>query len=649
MILAHLFRLIARISLIAALGAILTAPCRGLADEDGSKITDSFYWVNGRSLIQHYQAMQSSPAEWKVELQPALRLALPKNIEECVASQMFTAEVFDECTRTALTEITADVRNRNTTDAVLLEKLKVFSSVWARFSRISKWESWVRLAAAGVLSGDYRFAAKMIRTARNVLPEDGSAENWKTERLDMFAAALASLDEGLKEGDDKPLKKNVSKEHDPSTQALAREIRRLVSESDAVGGDASEKDTAAKKISDLVRQRWILAQDRDEINALKSMILNNDFSLEAVRRIDNLVRQNQFYSREWQAILKIVSEISGKVELFERSRGLLLPLEWWLGKTGQDNASLSFDDDRLLIRILHIQDEFAKAIGSIAEEYARSIVEPAEVTQATLLQKRMENIISPVSRALRSLPSSEVGQYTQVIRRKALEQDASVRRLQAKLAAVDLTATPDGDLITTLTGFHSELKSLRVQRVNILADYASMSVNLMPATLAGYALLSERTDILRRTLGDLRKLVSGLNRHSLEGTQAGYFFADAEQLLIRISAEAGNHLAAKKAEARQVAGSFRKLAAGISGIREDFNKVMLQTGPQVRVPVSKLLAAIEADIFRQERAVELQEQIHRSEIKSKIAKDRKALDWQRERIEDIRRIKSENLEWRTGR
>lgn len=649
MTLAFQFRLIARLSLIAALGAILIAPCRGLADEDGSKITDSFYWVNGRSLIQHYQAMQSSPAEWRVELQPSLRLALPKNIEECVASQMFTAEVFDECTRTALNEITADVRDRKTTDAVLPEKLKVFASVWTRFSQISKWESWVRLAAAGTLSGDYKFAAKMIRTAKNVLPGDGSAESWKTERLEMFASALASLDESLKDADDRPLKKNDSKEQDPSTQALAREIRRLVSESDAGGADASEKDTAEQKISDLVRQRWILAQDRDEINALKSMILNNDFSLEAVRRIDNLVRQNQFYSREWQAIIKIVSEISGKVELFERSRGLLLPLEWWLGKNGQDNASLSFDDDRLFIRILHIQDEFAKAIGSIAEEYVRSIVEPAEVTQATLLQKRMENMISPVSRALRSLPSSEVGQYTQVIRRKAQEQDASVRRLQAKLAAVDLTATPDGDLITTLTGFHSELKSLRVQRANILADYASMSVNLMPATLAGYALLSERNDILRRTLGDLRNLVSGPNPHSLGGTQAGYFFADAEQLLIRIAAEAGNHLAGKKAEARQVSGAFRQLAAGISGIREDFNKVMLQTGPQVRVPVSKLLAAIEADIFRQERAAELQEQIHRSEIKSKIAKDKNSLDRQRRRIEDIRRIKSENLEWRTGR
>ncbi len=638
-------------SFVASAALIMAAvvPCNSKGADAGHKNQDRIYWTNGRALIQHYQSLQSVPTEWKAELQQKLHLAAPESIEDCVATQNYTGEVFDECTKIGLNEIRNQILSRRSINSPLFEKLKIFSSIWERFSRISNWESWVRLAAAGTLSGDYEYASRMIRVARDVLPAEDSDANWKRERIDIFEAALGSLIESPDAKTTSLARTGKPLSNDPASRALTAEVHRLTVGSKDITNVAGGKGTNEQNLSNLVRKKWILAQDREEINTLKSMILNNEFSLEAIRRIDSLVRQNHFYNREWQAILKIISAVSAKVELFERNRGLMLPLEWWMSRKEKNSALLSFDDDRMLVRQIHLQDEFAKSIANIADKFAQGLEDPQDRQQVLLLRDRMTNIVSSVSRALNGLPTSEITQYAEVIRRRSTDQETAIRKVQAKIASLEMTGTPDADLMSLLTGFRSELQSLRVERSDILAEYASTSVNLMPSTLARHAVLNSRNDQIRRTLIDLKKIVSGVGGVVLDGTQAGYFFAEADQLLKRISSESSNHLEQKKKEAREIASSFKYLARGVSDLRDDFARVMAQTGPQIRVPVTKVLMAMEADIFRQERAIELQEQLLQTDNKDILEKQQRALEWQRERIEDLRRIKSENLEWRLGR
>jgi hypothetical protein len=581
------------------------------ADASQSKNSNGIYWINGRGLIQHYQSLQAASAEWKAGADLKGTNPLPENMDACVSVQKHTVDVFDECSKIGLNEVRRTVSNRQSVDPDFLQKLKIFSSVWERPERSAKWETWVRLASAAVLAGDFKYSASMIKKARESLQSGDSSASWKIERTEAFEKALSSLTETT---------------------------------------SGSENPIRSQNLSDIARQRWILAQDRDEITALKSMILNSEFSLEVVRRIDSLVRQHQFYSREWQAIINVISAIAGKVELFERNKGLMLPLEWWIGRQATDNRlSLNFDDDSLLVRQHHIQDELTRTLAGMTSDLIEKIADPLDKKQALLLNERLNSMNSPVSRALNNLPTSEAEQFTGAIRRKIRGQDDALRRLQARLAAQDLTGMPNAEFISALTGFNSEVKSLRLERANLLADYMSMSVNLMPVTSSGFVLLMTRNDQLRKTLQDLRKLISGIQRESLEGTQAGYFFVEADQLLDRIVFESKLHMAQKTNQARRFSAAFRSLSSGVSGLRDDFMKAMIQSGRQIRVPLTKILLAIESDLYRRERALELKEQLLQAENKANIEAERRALDWQRERIEDIRRIRSENLEWRTGR
>lgn len=618
------------------------------ADESRQLELNRFYWSNGRGLLQHYHSIKSGPWMWTANLSEA-RVEVPQAFENCYGVAKATNEVFDQCAILAVGEMARLVANQQKVLPEAIERMNIFSAVFENQNQTYKWQSWLRLSSASILAGEYKFADQLLKNAKKSADLEKSQGTWVSHRLAIFEQGLKFLlNEKRLEKESEKIRELTSNA-DSGSLFLAKEVGRLSQGKTNPNLHSKSDRNPDTWLNELARQRWILRQDRDELVTLRSLLSESGLGIEFLRRMNSLLSQHQFQSREWQAIVSVLAGIASKVEYLERNQGLSLALEEWLGNSEPQQSFLSYDDDSFLVRQHHIQKELTRIIAGVVEQMSAELSLSVEKKQADLILERLRGMSSTAGEALSRLPVSEVQQQTDLLKSKIRQLDESLRRLHAMVAAIDFVRLPEQDSLSAIGGYLSEIGTLRADRLKLFSEYVSQTVSLIPHTMTSIALLNQKTDYLRRTLNDVRTLVAGQERRSLEGTQAGFFFLEANQLLDRISIESRQHVALKASEAGRIASGFKTVDAGVAALRGDLGKMMAESSSQLRLPLTKILSALELELHKRERSLELEEQLAHAENKRRISADKAKLEWQRDRIGDSRRIRSENLEWRSGR
>ncbi|MEY3902577.1 MAG: hypothetical protein RL189_1883 [Pseudomonadota bacterium] len=614
-----------------------------------SERLDSVNWTDARGWVQHLNALRQSPNDWQSALNGSDDASMPNSFSHCLSKASEDEKITARCTVLAL-EAAQNYSQKNApADEQLIHKVDIFSALLKKSQNSASWPAWLRLASVQALAGNLIAAKDAIGHARMAAERSGTTEKWVSERLDVFEHILVEL-MNSKAGLHSHLTDSARvKPEDTQAKFILARARKVVQAGKAISSkEKADRTSLDELLSELTRSRWVLSHDRSEIASLREQVLKSQLNLQSFGRIDSIVNQHNFKTPEWQAIVALLSGVSAKVEFVARNDGLFLPFELWLTAQANPQQGLFLDEDRFLSSKNHILDEYIRRLGRLISELPSKTSIAEEQEQYRALAVRTEGMNSSVGVVLNGVPASEKQQRVLLIKEELRTSDARLRELHSRLAAIDFLTTTDANNSVLVRDFARELDVLKSERRALVADYLSTSGNLMPITVAQFESFRERLNQVRKTLADFKELLRGADKLNIEGSQSGIFFAESEKFLSLLLADSERHLAQKSSSVRKVSAGFRQIVADIAQLRTELNKFVSSGAESLRPKLLKILGEVDLELFKRQREHELQEEVVRSKIRGLVSDDLKNAKWRRDRLNDTRRIRSENLEWRAG-
>lgn len=614
-----------------------------------NKSLDENFWADGRSWIQHLSALELAPKEWTSLISEVENKQAPSSFEGCLKIDFQNISLAETCSSLALKECRNDYERTKRIDSSRLERVTIFSALIEKNPKRVSWSTWLRLASIQVLAGDFNNALRLTDFARNHLDNADENFEWIGHRLNVYADGLKYLQSNKPKSSASLPAITTAKVSDQHTQFLSNKLRTLSLDYSDLDADVRELKTSEEKLVELARKRWMLKFDRIEIDSLRSQILKLQFDLETLRRIDSLAVQHNFTSPEWKAIVSVVSGISAQIEFISRNEGLTLPLEVWVSRTDDRADIFSIDDDKKLWSSQLLMNEYINSLAQLVNQISLRVTLPEEVAQVKLLGDRLAGMVAPIGTLLNTVPVRKNREQALQIRRQLKLADARIRSLLSQQAAFDFLQKVDESSVYSSRNFSEEIRALQSERQEILKNYFADSLNVLALSTAQTELLVSRTTQLKKTLSDLRVVARGIDNRTLEGTQAGYYFSESQRFLDRIEGESLRSLKEKKSQAKSLSDAARKIERDVANLKSDLTQFLVVSASQLRPQFLKILSAMEQQLHKRERALEFQEQVAQGEIRDRIATERRVKEWSRDRLNDSRRIRSENIEWRTGR
>lgn len=599
-------------------------------------------WSNARGFVQHLHSLQSMPVSWTPALDISEDTRLRGTIDQCLRIANPDYDQFESCSF-LFKFVAPGVSDKNNQKAEEIKsRFRVYTALAENSETSYSWSAWLRAASVFVLLGETEQAGRMIEKARISLGKGIDSADWKFARIELFERGLRAL-KSSKAGKNGPAKSQFPMAGDPQTTYISSSIDAIVLKMHP-GKQGVEKGSE-QAIAESRRQRWILRQDRDEIEDLRLKVQQSNISLDLLRRIESICQQHQVDSREWQTALGAILSVSQKTELLMRSDGIRLVLDSWLGREDRLEQLLAFDDDPLLARNDSILMELVASVERLISQMAEQLSAEEDKKVLQLVSERFVGMQSKLGRGLHRLGAGESTRRSLLMKRNLATIEGALRTLNARSAAVDLIrndASPGLD-------YQAEIAALSREKRQLLMDFVSASMNLVPHTTTQHSSLKERIFRVGKALDNVQKVLAGLSKPSFQSTQAGLYFQESARLLERLKFESDEVFSRKLAEARKLAKAFAEVNASSSSIRSDLDQFMKTTGKLIRPQLLKLLGSVDVELYKQERSLELAEQIANEEIRIRTLKEKSAAEWTRDRINDARRIRSENLEWRSGR
>jgi hypothetical protein len=610
---------------------------------------ESASWTDARGWVQHLNALRQSPKDWRSALSGSDDASMPASFSQCLSKESEDERIAARCAGLALAVAQNAFQRNVRVDEELIHKVDIFAALLKKSNNSVPWSAWLRLASVQALAGNLVAAKEFIAHARLAAGRSGNAEKWMSDRLDVFERILSSLISSKNSIHPRLADSDGFVPADTQANFILARARKALQEGKAISlQEPSDRTALDQLISDLTRSRWILSHDRSEVANLKEQVLNSQLNLQSVGRIDSIVNQHNFKTPEWQAIIALLSGISAKVEVISRNDGLFLPFELWLTAAANPQHGLSIDEDKFLLAKNHILDEYIRRLGPLMAEFQERASDSEDQQQYQALAARMEGMNSAVGIILNSVPATEKQQRILLIMEELRTSDAKLRELHSRLAALDLLISPASSEVNSALDFSRELEALRSERRALVADFLSTTGNLMPMTLAQFESFKDRLMQVKKTLADFKILLKGADNLDIERSQAGIFLAESEKFLSLLLADSERHLVGKTASVRKVSAGFRQIVSDIALLRTELNKFVSSSAESLKPKLLKILADVDLELFKRQRELELQEEVVRSKIRGLLSDELKNAKWRRDRINDTRRIRSENLEWRAG-
>lgn len=606
----------------------------------GQKFESEHVWMEGRGRIAHLLALQNSKLNINSGERSAKIDSRFKTISDCILAVEVDDKVIDACGQAAIEATVGKI------DAITRGQLILLSEKFLKEVSKGNWQSWLKLSSALALSNEASSAKRLLENAWKRATSLGTHQPWIARRLQLYRAGL----EILSSKDDAFRKKVVNDLPSPHVDDVAvREIQWRLSDAvrtnqGALAAERSEKPE--DRLNRLRYKRWQIEQDRDEVQAISEILAENDLDVEVISRIDLLARQYNPENSEWRGIMRIIAQLTTRVELLDRNRALQLTMENWITNARNAQASLESDEDRTVVRAKLIVLEYATLLGRILSR-TRGDVENSQTSENWReLEKRLASIVSPLSISINSSLFERDLQAVQNLQLQLAAVDKRLRRSNALLAGYYFKTEFDSAASQNIRNIRAELVELVNLRREALVEFFTVNTILEPRTRLTHRALLRTIAQLKKTLSEIHALSPKPIVEQSSHLHQQKFMVESAALLSKIESQTSQAMTKRKAVSERLVATFHPIAKEVALISGQARAFMQDGGNDLKPRLKNILGSISADLVRQNREVDLETAIAKSEIKDSITSRKESLQWTRDRIEDLRRIRSENLDWR---
>jgi len=613
-------------------------------------------FINGRGWIRHLSSLMMSPSEWTSVVSVSELSPRPANENSCQRIFALTIEDFEQCSVVLLSDLRQQRMNDAKKKSAIIEQAYVLVAA-AESSRDSfAWTSWLRMASLFVLADDYEKALLLLQRAKKSLKDEQVDAVWKRDRVAIFEKGLIALIERKQQ---KILLAEENRSEDIQTvendavgirllSLIDGVIIRLQQDSSKKSFDSHVSVKAEDEISEIIRKKWIIRNDKAELASLRDAFRNSEFRLGEIGRLNNLINQSAMVNKEWQSLLVPIFNLALKTELLTRSDGLALSYESWLAFKDKNRGLLRFDDDTTLHNHHLILNELTSQLSSLLDDVGRWLKRSEDRMVIDLLSSRLKAMVSEPSRTLNESVSAESLSEALIIKNSFTAMDQRLRQLNAALASMEFHSSLSAKQSADINGLVSEHYELLKERKIILDEFASQSIHLIPNTLKKYSLLKTNVARVRKSLVDFFKVVNGLEESNGSKSQVRLFSEEVLLLLDKLQVAADAQFENKKTMAKNVSITLKGIKADLEMIKGDFSKFLKINARDLKPQFISIINAIDSELKKDERRLLVREQQARSRIRESLNRTKREQEWIRDRVLDARRIRGEGWEWRTA-
>ena len=605
----------------------------------GQKFESEHVWMEGRGRIQYLLALQNSRINIKSDKSIEKNSSKSKKITDCVLAAGVDDKIIDACGQVAIEAAVGKI------DGITRGQLILLSEKFLKDSSKGNWQSWLKLSSALAIANEAKAAKRLLENAEKRATSMVTHHPWIRRRLQLFRTGLeilSSKDDSIR----RKLIDDLTSSHDD--EVAVREIKRRLSDAvqTELGAAAERSEKPEDTLNRLRYKRWQIEQDRDELQAISEILEENDLEVDVISRIDLLARQYSPDNSEWRGILNIIAQVTTGVELLARNRALQLPMENWIINARHAGTSLESDEDRTIAKSNLIVLEYATLLGRILSK-TRGDVENSQASENWKeLEKRLVAVVSPLAQSINSSFFERDVQAVQKLQLQLAAVDKRLRRSNALLASYFFKTEFDAAASQNIRNIRAELIELEMLRREVLVEFFTVNTILEPRTRLAQRALFRTIAQLKKTLAEIRNLYpkSAVDQSSMLHQKK--FVIESEALISKIESQTSEVMSKRKVVSQRLVSTFQPIEKEVALISGQARKFIQDAGNDLKPRLKNILGSISADLVRQNREIDLETAIAKTGIKDSITSRKESLQWTRDRIEDLRRIRSENLDWR---
>jgi hypothetical protein len=523
---------------------------------------------------------------------------------------------------------------------IAIESLKDSKSVFS-------WQESIALAGAAANLGDLAMARSILKRAREKAEKELPA--WVSQRIALFGLLVEIQAEKFPEARQDLYTKEIENFRD---DPLFGEVRKrfdphLVKAKNAKS-DSVESSTAMI-LQDLSYKLWQVAQDRDELAAVSQMFEKSDPEILDFYRLDQLVRRYDSSNREWKAIINLISDLTTGPELLMRGGALQMMMENWLANAVPQGLQMESDQDRTLQRSRMILYEFSAVLRRLifAVKSDKSFALVRENLDA--LEERMAATPSPLAVAFNDGMFERDLQAAHVAQSRLVQVEKRLRRAQALLAGYYFFSSLDATEARNLANIRSELRELEIQKRAVIFELFKVLVVLQPNVQKEFRSLIRLNAQTKKSLKDLRTLLSGLDLGNRNQSAAVVQFLDEADVLVeRIESSSYRTMAERRVRGERLVKAIEPLQQDVQKIQDEMGKILRSSAAELKPMLRGMIKVVDANLIAKSREIELKMSVAQSALQDDLGKRLDSARDTKDRLEILRRMRSENLQWRVA-
>lgn len=603
---------------------------------------DPSLWVESRSRIQHFMSMQQSPVGIKSSLGASKFNSTSIGAVECAVRQKFQLGEKKKCLEYLAVILQEKLSPLETTRLLIaIENLK------AQPQPLS-WQDALVLAGSAASLGDASIAKRILKDARDDANRNGL--EWVMRRLAIFESVVDLLAE--KDSQKRQyLFANAAEMH-RGEEIFAEVGQRLEQALGRKRQDGSEamKATPEAVLRELKYRSWQLEQEREELSSVAKIFERREPEIFDFYRLDQLVRRYDSGNKEWKAIINLISGMTSGVELLMRQGALQMLMEHWIANSSPQTMQVEADQELAFVRsrlvLYEVTAVLARAFSQLREdkrfEWAWENLEA--------LEQRMVLLPSPLAAAFNDSLFERDLQAVQTVQSRMTDIEKRMRRAHALLASYYLVSSLDASDSRNISNVRAEMKELENQKRELLLEFFKMTVVLQPNVQKDFRALIRLNAQVKKSLKDFRTLMGESNKP----TDAAFlnamilFLDDADALVNRIESESYRSMAARKAVGERIVKELNPLQTELGKLSSEISSIMRSSATELRPALMRTIVAIDSNLIAKSREIELKVSLAEASLRDDVAQERESARATRARLELLRRLRSENLDWRVA-
>lgn len=504
------------------------------------------------------------------------------------------------------------------------------------------WRDRIYFAAALIKEQQIELAASYVDESIAELSKTLNVADWVIQRFRVYRGLISLLEairngetpNGLKEFSDV----DPARFSSPALDLKLASVRGFLPTDDGQNNHPEEHEAAIRLIN---FEKWRLDQERDEIRAVVTRIRESGLNADVIARTNLLVEKFNANSPQWQALVQVIARTSSDAELFSRNHEFTTKLDVWLLTYIQGLLSSPRVGDDSVVRVDLVSQHFVTALQKVLLAIEQANPTSLETERGRILKERLDSMTGSFHQLAESVTYQPSVRVFRGLVESALRCRETLHRLQARMVAFENTSAKDAELfqqIKTLSVEAIESRKLFFQ----LLQSAALQLHINnPIVHSSLEVITKRLGRFQATVDDI-EIFSQKSRRPLRAE----VFNELRALLKKMVAVVKESNERKTSEVVSFRNSLAHQAEEIRRINKDAKNLFDGANSKVGDVVIRVLESIDSNLVEERRRFDFEIAAHRAALADTVAQTKDQLESALKELNDVERLRRENLEWR---